>query len=269
MKKLLLLSSVSVLTLFGCGSGNETKDNNKVKISFKPDQGKTVNIDYQFSVTQTTSGDVSSFDMHITGKTETAADGKVTLELKNQNLSMTGSIAGKPIHGSAEGPDSLTGDAKLVALPVFTLSGKSYRSIYNPQFDKRTEVQINGNDIVDSTENKLQFLVRYPVNEISVGDSWNKEILVRTGNKMNCNAKYTLTKISGDTATITMEGKLSGNGEKFGNEFTMDGTIKGEFEVDTKTGWPIDTDTHQEFTLHMGGKDIPMKYDIKCKVNQQ
>jgi hypothetical protein len=95
-----------------------------------------------------------------------------------------------------------------------------------------------------------------------VGDTWEKEIIIKTGNKMNCHAKYTLTEVKGDTANISISGNLFGSGEKFGNAFSIDGKINGTFSVDIKTGIPIKTNTDQEFTLKMGGKDIPMKYNI-------
>ena len=75
-----------------------------------------------------------------------------------------------------------------------------------------------------------------------------------------------MKEIHGDFAVISIEGKLYGSGEKFGNEFSMDGKLTGSITVDITTGWPIDSDTHQDFILKMNGKDTPIKYDIKCKI---
>lgn len=179
---------------------------------------------------------------------------------------MTGSIQGNKVSGSASGPDSLTGDAKLVALSIFSLEGNSYRGMYDKFLNKKSEVRIADGTIVDSTENKMQFMIRYPNIEIGVGDSWEKEIEIKAGNKMNCSAKYILKEIKGDSAIISMDGKLIGGGEKFGNEFSMQGTLTGTITVSISTGWPILSDTHQNFILKMGGKEVPMKYDIKCRV---
>jgi hypothetical protein len=112
----------------------------------------------------------------------------------------------------------------------------------------------------------MQFLLRYPGHEVRVGESWEKEIVVKSSNKMNCAAKYTLRDIAGEKATIDIAGTLSGGGDSFGNEFSIDGKISGTFVVDIKTGWPVTTDVTQEFTLSMGGNRIPMKYVISSKV---
>lgn len=269
MKKILIYScTISVLLLTGCGSTNESikEETGKIKLEFKPVSGKQIKMNYKFSVNQVASGDITAFEIEMSGRGGTNEDDQIVLDLKNDKIKMSGNIQGTQVIGSASGPDSLTGDAKLVALPVFTLEGNTYRSMYDVHLNKKSEVRISEGVIVDSTENKMQFLIRYPDQEIAVGDTWEKEIVIKAGNKMNCSAKYTLKEIHGDFAVISMEGKLYGGGEKFGNEFTMEGKLTGSITVDITTGWPIDSDTHQDFILKMNGKDVPMKYDIKCKV---
>ena len=236
-------------------------------MEFKPVSGKEIKMNYQFSVNQVQSGDLTAFEMEITGRAGTNEDGQIFLDLRNDKIKMSGNIQGAKVSGSASGPDSLTGDAKLVALPIFTLEGNTYRGIYDGLLNKKTEVRMSEGAIVDSTENKVQFLIRYPNTEIAVGDTWQKEIIIKAGNKMNCKATYVLKEIKGDTAIISIKGILDGSGNKFGNEFSMTGILTGTITVDITTGWPINSDSHQEFTLKMGGKDIPMKYDIKCKID--
>ncbi len=267
MKKLLFLSAALFLSLlFSCGS-EQKKDDGKIMLSFHPVPRQQVIINYTFSVTQMASGDVTSFTILMSGKTDTTADGKITADLKNDSIKMFGTFQGKEVHGSANGSDTLTGDAKLVALPIFGLIGKIFRSTFSKQLDKQTEIQIDANGgLIDSTEDKDQLLLRFPNHPVAAGESWEKEIVIKTGSKMNCNAKYTLTEIHGDTAVVVIDGKLFGDGEKFGNAFSIEGKINGKFIVDIKTGWALSTDTNQEFTLKMGGKDIPMKYDIKSTV---
>ncbi len=268
MKKLLFSFLYATALLFmGCGN-NETSEMNsgKIKLEFKPVSAKQIKMNYQFTVNQVTSGDVTAFEMDITGNAGTNENGQIILDLKNEKIKMSGNIQGTKVSGSASGSDSLIGDAKLVALPIFTLEGNTYRSIYDAQLNKKSEVRMDAGAIVDSSENKVQFLIRYPSGEIAVGHTWEKEIIIKSGNKMNCSAKYTLKEIKGNNAIISMDGKLFGSGEKFGNAFSMEGTLKGVITVDITTGWPVLSDTHQEFILKMGGKDVPMKYDIKCKV---
>jgi len=83
---------------------------------------------------------------------------------------------------------------------------------------------------------------------------------------MSCAAKYTLNAVKGDSAMISVQGKLSGKGESFGSEFSIDGTLKGNFTVDVATGWPIKTDVDQDFTLKLGGRELPMEYGIRSVV---
>ena len=64
-----------------------------------------------------------------------------------------------------------------------------------------------------------------------------------------------------------MEGKLSGDDETFGHVFTIDGNLTGNIIVDLKTGWPLDSDINQNFTLDLNGEKIPMKYSIKHAVS--
>lgn len=266
-KKLLFISlSISLLLFASCGSTEESKKSGKIKLTFKPVSGKQIKMNYQFSVNQVESGDLTAFEMEMSGHAGTNEDGQIVLDLKNEKIKMSGNIQGKQVSGSASGPDSLTGDAKLVALPIFTLEGNTYRGTYDSLLNKKDEVRMIDGTFADSTENKMQLLIRYPNNEISVGDTWDKEIVIKAGNKMNCSAKYILKEIKGDTAIVSIEGKLYGKGEKFGNEFSMDGKLVGTIMVDIKTGWPIDTDSQLDFILKMGGKDIPMKYNIKCKI---
>lgn len=268
MKKTFLFPVLaSLVFIASCNNTEQPKENqDKIKLTFKPVPGKQVRMNYAFSVNQVASGDLTAFEMDIIARGGTNENGDIVVDMTNEKIRMSGTIQGVAVSGSASGPDSLTGDAKLVALSVFTLEGNTYRSIYNSQLNKKSEVHMDNGTIVDSSENKMQFLVVYPDKEIGIGETWQKEIVIKAGNKMNCSATYTLKEIHEDFAVITIDGKLYGSGEKFGNEFSMEGKITGNITVDITTGWPIITDAHQDFILKMVGKDIPMKYDIKCNI---
>ena len=269
MKKVFFYTVLaSLLLMAGCNNSTDAPKENtdKIKLAFKPVPGKQVRMKYAFSVNQVASGELTAFELDITARGGTNENGDIVVDMTNDKIRMSGTIQGVAVSGSASGPDSLTGDAKLVALSVFTLEGNTYRSIYNSQLKKKSEVRMDKGAIVDSSENKMQFLVVYPDKEIGIGETWQKELVIKAGNKMNCSATYTLKELHEDFAIITIDGKLYGSGEKFGNEFSMEGKITGTITVDITTGWPIITDAHQDFILKMGGKDIPMKYDIKCNI---
>lgn len=264
MKKI-ALPLIAICLLSAC-SGDAPKEKGMIKLEFNPEKGKEININYTFSVNSLSNGDVTTFEMLLSGLAIRNGDGTSTMELTNNKIKMNGAIQGVAVSGSASGPDSVKGDASLVAMPVFAFQGKTFSSVLDPTFDKKSEVQLSAGAIVDSSENKMQILLRYPQHEIKVGDTWNKELLIKAGNKMNCSAVYTLNEIKGDTAIIGIAGKLSGAGESFGNEFTIDGKLTGNFIVNIHTGWPLDSDIIEEFTLKMGGKELPMKYSMRMKI---
>ncbi|MBC7863077.1 MAG: hypothetical protein IAF38_08880 [Bacteroidia bacterium] len=268
MKKYFIILTGLTLLLNSCGSGKEeVKDDGKIQLAFKPLHKSVLKTDYEFSVNSVTSGDITSFKIISTGEADTLPDGKVELELKNDSVSMTGFVGGKNVSAKAGGTDSISQDVRMVCMPVFSFLGKKFRSEYDAAFNKQIEVQVSDSGFVDSTENRLQFFIRYPANRVGVGESWERDILIKAGNKMNCSAKYTLKEIQGTNAIISIEGKLSGKGQSFGNEFTIDGTLTGTFTVDIATGWPTKTDLQQEFKLNLNGKEMPMKYSIQNEVS--
>ena len=260
-----VLSACCIAILSGCGPA-EKDATGKIKLGFSAVKDKPIKVYYSFSVTSVSAKAVTTFNMELSGKGETDANGNTTVQFRNDAISMEGIVNGEIASAKAGSTDTLTGELRLVAMPVFSLLGKTYQVVYSPQLDKKSEIQVNGTEIVDSTENKMQFYVRYPDHEVGVGDTWQKELLIKAGNKMNCSATYTLKEIKGDSAVIAIQGKLYGKGESFGNEFSIDGKLNGTFTVDVQTGWPLSTRIDEEFSLKMEDKDLPMTYSIRSKV---
>jgi hypothetical protein len=261
----LLLPGLVMTLLFSCSS-EEDKKHEEITLAFNPENGKAVRIHHTFSVNSLSNGDLSTFEMSLSGKANKQENGNILLELRNDSIKMNGTIQGGTVSGSAGGTDTMEGNASLVAMPVFAFKGKTFRSELSPQFDKRSEVQVENGTILDSAENKMQIYLRYPNHPVKAGDTWNKELLIKSGNKMNCSAIYTLKEIMGDTALISVEGKLNGTGESFGNEFTIEGNLKGSFVVHVASGWPLRTELNQDFVLKMAGKELPMKYNIVTRI---
>jgi len=263
MKNIFSIIVIS-LFLFSCGSSDNKGDT--VTLQFNPKAGKALRVRYEFEVNSVSSQAVTRFVMLLNGKVVSTENNITLLELKNDSISLTGNIQGKEISANAHQTDSMDSDTKLLSSSVFTFLNKTYRSAYSYQFDKKYDLQMEGETIVDSSENRLQFFVRYPINSVKVGDVWNAELLIKSGNKMNCSATYKLIELKDETATITVDGKLFGSGDSFGNTFTIDGNLTGTFKVDIKSGIPVSTDVHQEFTLKLGENTMPMKYTIRSTV---
>ncbi len=263
-KNFTLLLSFLFILFISCNTSEQKVD--KIALKFQPVKGQKLNVYYSFSVNSTSNEAITNFDMIVSGEVKNDENSKTIIDFKNDSILLSGSIKGQKIAGSAHNIDSLEGDAKLVAMPVFGLINKIYRSNFNSQFNKLSEVELKDETIADTSENKMQFLLNYPPNEVKVGDTWEKELLIKVGNKMNCSAIYTLKEIKEEIAIIAIEGKLYGKGESFGNEFSINGSLSGLFEVNLKNGLPINAGINEDFTLNMAEKLIPIKYEIKYTV---
>lgn len=248
---------------FSCGNSHE---NEAIKLSFCPEKGKELKINYDFEVISETSGDITKFNMDISGVVKQSESGNVVVEFKNNGIELGGTYQGKEIHAIAGQSDSVENEIKLISNPVFVLLNKVFRSTFDNKLNKKFDLQMDGENIVDSTENRFQFFIRYPANSVKIGDSWNAEILIKSGNKMNCSATYTLVSVKDEVASISVSGKLYGSGDSFGNAFTIDGKLEGNFNVDIKSGMPLSTEINEEFALKLGENILPMKYVIHSTV---
>ncbi|HXC06135.1 MAG TPA: DUF6263 family protein, partial [Bacteroidia bacterium] len=171
----------------------------------------------------------------------------------------------KAVAGSS---DTLAPELRMVAAPVFDLLGKKFKTVYDSLFNKLSEVMVTEQASADSAENRLQFFIRYPYEELAPGSSWEKELALKSGNKMNCSAHFTLDSIIGGLAKISVSGKITGKGQSFGHEFGIEGTLSGKIEVDIQTGWPVEGDVKQVFSLDLNGQKIPIESITKYTVTR-
>jgi hypothetical protein len=251
-----------LMLLVSCG--NKESDN-EVMLSLHPDAGKKIKLNYVFSVSQLKSGDVTTFSMDLSGNYGKDEGNNTFMQLTNENVGLSGNVKGQAIEAVANGTDTLENEVRLVAMPVFNLAGKTFKSVFDPQFNRLAEFQVSNGNFVDSTESKVQMLLRYPEGKVTVGQTWERDIVIKTGNKMNCSAKYTLREIKGDSALISVEGKIYGKGQSFGNEISFDGKLNGNFNVNIKDGTPWSFELSEEFNLSMNEEKIPMNYTISAR----
>jgi hypothetical protein len=258
---------VLIFTLFASACGGDHKDNgsDKVKLALDPGKDLPLKMSYEFIVNALTTSQTTRFVMDISGTAATHAADNIEMNLQNNAITMEGTIGGRQLKFAAGTSDSVPNDVAMVLTPFFSLHNKKFKSVYDYRMNKISEVMVRDSSM-DSAENKMQFFLRYPDSAVSVGDSWNRELEIKRNNKMNCSAKYTLTEVKDGKGTITIDGKLTGSGESFGHEFTIDGGLKGTFTVDLKTGIPLMTDITEEFTLDLDGRKVQMKDQIKHKV---
>ena len=264
MKKIQIGVAMLSVLLAACGGGVK-KENDKVKLAFQPGSGKAFKMVYEFSVEAT--GDKPRYVIELSGTASKKDEGEVVLSTTNDKIYMDGSIGGKEVKFTAGTSDSIPQDVAMAVAPVFSLLNKKFETTYDLHLNKLSEVMVREGG-VDSTSNKMQFFVRYPDSAVGVGESWEKEILLEPNGKKDFSAKYTLKEVKDGMATITVDGKLTGKGENFGHEFSLEGTVTGTVKVDIATGWPVDTDLSQDFTLDLGGKKSQIKYHVKSTVTQ-
>lgn len=263
-KAAVLTGTALSLLLAACASG--PKDDGKITLVFNPSTMKNVKMNYEFTVNSVSTGNRTHFMMDISGNAGVNDKKEVIMHMHNDKIVMDGNIQGKDIRIEAGTTDSVPADVGMVITPVFTMLNKDFFSVYDPRLNKISEMMQNASGGMDSVENKMQFYVRYPDSAVKVGDSWKRELVIKSGNKMNCSATYTLKEVKDGKATITMTGKLSGKGESFGHEFDIDGKLDGTVEVDIKTGWPLSTTIDQQFVLNLAGQKIQMQYAIKHSI---
>jgi hypothetical protein len=255
------------LFFLSCGSeSNQSADDGKTKLQFRPFPSGKLKIDYKISVNNLSEGESTNYILKMSGKVDTL-NNQALLELKNDAISMKGVLFNKEVSAEAGSPEKLPDTLHMVTAPVFSFLDKKFKSCYDQQLNKLWETQISDSGFVDSTENRFQIFLRYPQYGLAVGDSWEKDLVIKSGNKMNCAAKYTLKEIKGDKAVITVEGKLSGKAQSFGHDFVADGKLTGTFTVDIKTGWPLKSEVEQAFLLTMDGKESQFNYVISSEIN--
>lgn len=265
MKKLFFVFAASALVFSSCGG--EKKDEG-IRLTFNPEKSKEVKSTYEFTVVSGSNGETIHFTIQMSGSAQKNEEGNIVLSLKNDNISMNGTLSGKQIAFDAAHMDSVPDSLRKVTNSVFSLYNKTFRGIYDERMNKISESIVqDGSGTKDSAENKMQFFIRFPDTTITPGYSWERELVIKSGNKMNCSARYTIKEIKDGKAVVTMEGKLTGDGETFGYAFNIDGALTGTIVVDIATGWAIDTDIKQQFTLEMEGQKTPMEFNIKHTIS--
>jgi hypothetical protein len=268
MRTLIRYGSPCMIVLFlaslaeSCGQGASNGGSDKVKLALDPGKELPLKMHYEFTVNALTTNQTTHFVMDASGTAATHAADNVEFMVQNNAISMDGVIGGRQMKFTAGTNDSVPNDVAMVLTPFFSLLNRKFTSSYDYRMNKVSERMARDSGS-DSTENKIQFFIRYPDSAIHVGDTWTRELDIKTNNKMNCSAKYTLTEVKDGKGTVTIEGPLSGQGESFGHDFKIDGALKGVFTVDLKTGIPLSTEITEDFTLDLSGQKIQMKDIIR------
>lgn len=150
--------------------------------------------------------------------------------------------------------------AAQMAMAFGNIIGKSYVMVMDNEGNIiRTDMSqfTDNSDFADNLNSGTQYAI-YPKGKVKVGDSWEVDIKPVENSDMKVYAKYTLIKVTGKTAVLSLEGTVSSNTISE-QEIRIDGTQKGEMTVDVKTGWLIESkiDQELEMDIEQGGTKIP------------
>ena len=231
MKRLLhfLLFSFCLLTAVACGK----KNGEKITYRFAPELNKPV----VYNLTSTTEMNAGGKDVSIQMRmkmqmTPTARENGVTT-ISTQLLDMSASTGNEEADRSMEQSmqqfkqlfstlhiitqvnerGNTVGKATYEGLP------KEYAAMFQSQMGGSTDLS-----------NNLKYFPEYPIGQ---GDSWTGKTHT---DKADCDAVYTLEKVTDDMLTVSFKGKMTLKNNPQG---TIDITVQGSSQYNRKTGMTI------------------------------
>lgn len=158
------------------------------------------------------------------------------------------------------------GREKMVGETMEKVIGKTFEMTIN-QYGKITSMDLG--DLSKSLsalgeKNDQSSFTIYPENKLSVGDSWESEI--KSGKGMLVHNKFTLKKISGHTAELSVDSKITNDGsnDKITN---LSGIQTGTITIDTDTGMTIKSTLNQEIKMEISQNGMKMPSHITSIIN--
>ena len=135
----------------------------------------------------------------------------------------------------------------------------------------------------DSFKGNIELVTAiFPDREVKVNDTWNNTVTLRSGMNMVLNNEYTLKEMNDEYAIIDVKStSKTEEQEDFQNingmpaKYNLNGTMSATIKVDSKTGWILESDMHQEIKGAIdiadnpqvpGGMSIPMEMISDTKI---
>ena len=190
-----------------------------------------------------------------------ALENEFTIGTRVKRIKSTQKMFGMEVRYDSDDPSTAQNPmVAQIAAAFSSVVGKSYIIVMDEKGNiSHTDMsQLSENeDIAKSINSGTQYAI-YPERKIKVGDSWEQDITPVEESDMKVHAKYTLKEISGNRATLAIEGTIMSNAIS-DVEIKMNGTQKGTMVVDLKTGWLIKTVIHQsiEMDIEQAGQKFP------------
>ena len=254
-----LIAIVSFSIFVACGESKKEDSatiDDGIQLVFQPENGSNKKMNFFISVVNDSTKEGTSFSIDVTNTVTNTVEDKISIETVYDNIFMKGFIGGKDVNTVAGDTAQADPMAGMVAAPVFAFYKKTVNFNYNKQFHKLNEKNSMSNDVagMKDAESKAQFILVFPKNKIKEGDVWESALDIKIGNKAIDKAKIKAERISDNEVELSIEGKVNGNGEKFGHEFKIDGNFSGKVKVERATGWQTNADLEIHFILEIQGR---------------
>ena len=138
----------------------------------------------------------------------------------------------------------------------------------------------------DSFKGNIELVTAiFPDKDVKVNDTWSNSVKLRSGMNMVLNNEYTLTELNDEYALIDVTStSKTEEQDDFQNingmpaKYNLNGTMKATIKVDSKTGWILLSDMHQEIKGAIeiadnpqvpGGMSIPMEMVSDTKITNE
>lgn len=253
------------IVLTGCSSETKSdKTEDRVLLKLNPEKGKVYPMLYSLNVHNETAGDETNFTIELLNRVDNVTNEKISISSIYENITMVGNLKGTDVKLIAGDTLKSIPEAILMAAPVFAFHKRKVNFEYNEQFRKTNEVIENADTVkaLANVQSKAQFIAQYPKKELGVNDSWESDVELKFGEEKAKNVLFTVRSISATEVVVDLKGKIDSKGEKFGHEFSMNGSFTGEITIDKKTGWQNKCALHIQFVLEIMGNKTPMKQEI-------
>ncbi|UBM61455.1 DUF6263 family protein [Candidatus Sulfidibacterium hydrothermale] len=220
-------------------------------------QGQTMNMNQVISSDITTKVEKVSADSIVTSNTM-------------DKMTMDQTMFGQELKYDSSDPSTYaSGRGKQIGEALNKLIGKAYKITMDHSGNigsyDISELINEGGKVSSNLKSSNNYIV-FPKHKIKVGDTWEADIRPMKTDNMKIHMKYTLKKLSGKKATISVSGTITAN-EIDGQTLNLSGTQSGTIVINTKTGWPISAHLTQDIKMKLekNGMEIPM--EISSTIN--
>lgn len=277
-----LIISVVSLSIAGCKSKKAGK---YYLLRLQPEMGKEYQMKMNLDMDMKAMGMGTSMDMLIDMSMEGKAEGedRVDIEIAYNRIKMDMEI---PTIGSvtydSDIPDSNGGMISelynelfggMIDKPhliVFNQLGKiiDYSSLDDLLGGLQSE---NTNSQVDIGQFYDNMFALFPEDSITIGDSWENEVVTKSKMPFLMKVEYTLSAVEGNEAILSFEGNLELNKDKANlqgaNFKKMEGTYKGETHVDLNSGMTLSATVNQNMKIEVESFGLAMPMNIETSIS--